>query len=152
MQPSTRDAIMKGIKEEKFTYSDDGDGNYAIPFEMFRTVYDVRKAGVPAPKVRFNEQRGRTEVKDPEDFESGDSFEDPEDHQYSEDPDGQSAGIVVDREVKKYMASQKVVDYSVALKAVLQAKPKLAKAYVESTPIVRHESYSAQSADVDAEG
>lgn len=62
----------------------------------------------------------------------------------------QGVGLTVDWKVKKFCAANKV-DYSAGLKAVLQSNPKLAWAYVESTPLVKHESEASQAADADAE-
>jgi len=142
MQPSTRDSIMLGIKDDKYMYSDEGDGNFAIPFHTFRTVYDMRKPG-KTPAIAMDSQRGRTNIEpDPDEEDEG--------RQDYTDVQGQAAGDVVDRKVKQYMSKNKV-DYSAGMKAVLQDNPKLARAYIEATPMVRHESEASQAADVDGE-
>ncbi len=147
MQPSTRDSIMKGIADGKYVYSDEGDGSYAIPFNAFKTVFDLRKPGkgTPAARQTFSEQIGRT------DLEEGDNIEDEnEEHEYAE-AGNRSAGELVDLKVKQYCAKNKV-DYSTGLRTVLRTNPKLAMAYVEATPLVKNETEASQAADMDVEG
>jgi hypothetical protein len=141
MAPSTRDSIMKGIKEDKYAYSD--THGYAIPFHEFTTIYDVKSSA--KARVEFG-QRG-----DAREHEDSDDDEDSDESEHSYDSKGRTAGEEVDRQTKKYMASNKV-DYSTAMKAVLQGNQKLARAYIEATPIIKHESEGASSAaDVDGE-
>jgi hypothetical protein len=140
MAPSTRDSIMKGIKEDKYAYSE--QHGYAIPFHEFTTIYDVKSSA--KARVEFG-QRG--DAREHEDSDEDDN--DESEHSY--DSKGRTAGEEVDRQTKKYMASNKV-DYSTAMKAVLQGNQKLARAYIEATPIIKHESEGASSAaDVDGE-
>jgi cation transport regulator ChaB len=143
MHPSVRDSIMSGIKDGKYMYSDEGEGSFAIPFHTFKTLSDVRKPGGKPARIP-GEQRGR------QDLDTQEDEDEDEEHDYSVE-DGANAGVVVDRKVKKFCAANKV-DYSAGLRAVLQSNPKLARAYVESTPLVKHESEASQAADADTEG
>ena len=141
MAPSTRDAIMNGIKDGKYVYSD--QSGYAVPFDQFTTIYDVKNARTS--KVEFGQRGDAREHEDGED----DEMEEESNHSY--DSKGMSAGEQLDMLTKKYAATNKV-DYSTALKAVMYSRPKLARSYVESTPIIKHESEGASSAPDVEEG
>ena len=139
MAPSTRDVIMRGIKDDKYSYSE--TSGYAIPFGEFQTIYDVKSS--KATKVEFG-QRGDAREHEEED-------EDGEDGSHDYDAKGRSAGEEIHRLTKKYMAEKKV-DYSTAMKEVLSDRPKLARDYIEATPIIKSENEGASSAPDVEEG
>jgi len=150
MHPSTRDSILRGIKERKYQFTE--EGGYAIPFSDFAAIYDIsapapqkRQASVPRQQFQKTALFGRTAPQ-----VETDEYEEEDERIYTSDG-GSNPGEVVDRMVKKYCVTNKV-EYSEGVKAVLQSNPKLAKAYIESTPIVRSEAGVSAAAELESEG
>lgn len=147
MHPSTRDNILRGVKEGKYAF--DESTGYAIPFAEFAAIYDVGSAAARKPaKQPVDRTALYGKVQAPTSTDEEEEGEE-EGHDYTES--GKTAGEIVDMKVKKYMVANKV-DYREGLRAVTYANPKLAAAYIESTPMVRSEAGISSAADVESEG